>query len=145
MRGLCFQKLSQVPDDRAACPPRGSFWVLQLQPSKQPFRAWQLLIPGESTSHLGTKPGDTWKEMYDVYKTECLESSAMPHQMPGDTQGAMSEAWCRTQCRPSFHWEPELHTTLSILLPMKPTFESITGSRASWTMWLCKVQPGDGW
>lgn len=84
------------------------------------------LIPRESTSHLGTKPGDTWKEMYDIYKTECLESSAMPHQMLGDTQGQY-EAWCRAQCWPSFHWEPELHTTLSILLPMKPTFESITG------------------
>ena len=80
----------------------------------------------------GLKPGDTRKELYAIYKTECLESSAMPQQMFGDTQGAMSEAWCQIQWPPCFGWELERHTTLSILLSMKPTFESITGSRASW-------------
>ena len=145
MRGLCFQKLSRVADGSAACPPPGRFWALRLQAGKphsgcsepDSFSAQQ-----RACLIWGLKPGDTRKELYAIYKTECLESSAMPQQMFGDTQGAMNEEWCQIQWPPCFRWEPECHTMLSILLSMKPTFESIMGSRASWACGSVKP-PGD--
>lgn len=146
IRGLCFQKLSQGPGDRAACPPRGSSWVLQLQPCKL------------HTSHSGhdaftsqekaflvwvLKPDDTQKEVYNVCQTGCFENSALPRQMFGDTQGTMSEALWQIKCWPSFLWEGEHHTMLSILPSMRSTFKSVTGSRVSSFMGFSKTQPND--